>query len=408
MKRNSPGCRLLRVAIESGDWGLLSKNGFTAASFTEDAKIVYRWIDQYLSKHNELPSVELVEEGSGIELPVGSATDYAVKQFKDYLLRQEIKFRIDQIKVALNSGDIAGAASKFQPLEVHNENLIRFSQSREAVYEDYKQRKFRGIAGIEIPWPSLANSLIKWENSTLNVFLAPANAGKTWISCFVAHSALQQGHKVLFVSMENTVDSIQRRLAAIHYKIPFKDIRTAQADIRHEKRWEESLKNETFSGDILLTDRQHISGVDDVSNLNLTEKPDLVIIDGAYLLKGKGNSNWESAAAVLNQLQLAAKFGKAPWLCSSQLNPVKNKSATGYTMGFEARYAKEWMTNPDTSFILIQDGDDREFNKAQIKIAKIREAGDVTGLKNEFFIHTNRTTMDFSEIVDEEDYGIDY
>ena len=211
---------------------------------------------------------------------------------------------------------------------------------------------------------------------------------------------------MLFVSMENMTDSIGRRLDSLIYKVPFEDMRTSRADLRVEKQWVEGLKN-PLAGDIILADRRSIQKVNDVVALVNSEKPDLVIIDGAYFLKGHGDSSWASAADVLQQLQLSCKMTDSPWLCSSQLNPTKKKMS-GHELGYEARYAKEWMLNPDTSFIILQDEDDRSFNRAQIKVAKIPEAGDVSNSKTEFFIHSDRTTMDFSEILEDQTYDIDY
>lgn len=407
-KRNTAGCRLLRVAIEKDKWDEIAKEGFKATDFSEDSRILYRWIDKYIIGYQSVPSVELVETETGITLPGSCEWDYAVEQFRDYLLRTQIKDRLNDIKQDLNLGNTKAAAGHFQPIEVRNNDIITFGETRQEVFDSYQERKLKGIAGIDIPWPSLANSFLRWENQTLNVFLAPSNQGKTWLSCYIAHHCMSAGKKVLFISMENTIDSIQRRLTSIHYTIPFRDMRTSQADLRLEKKWQNLIKGETLLGDILLFDRKQVRTVADISSLNLTEKPDLVIVDGAYLLKGRGGTNWESSAQVLGELQLCPKLGVAPWLCSSQLNPVKKKNATGHELGFEARYAKEWMLNPDTSFILLQTADDMLYNRAKLQVAKIREAGDMAGNNTEFFIHMNRTRMDFSEMPSDSSYDIDY
>ena len=408
LKRNSPGCTILRAALESGDWSRISKAGFKQSDFSEDARIVYNWVDKYVTQYAQTPSVELVEEGSGVVLPPSAAWDYAEEAFREFLLRQEIKDRINAIKVDLNSGNTRAAASRFQPIEIESRQFSTFTGTRQDVFDDYLDRKLKGIPGIEIPWPTLADNFVKWEDSTLNAMLAMSNVGKTWLSCYIAYRSMSAGHRVLFVSLENELNSIQRRLTSLHYKIPFTDIRNAQADLRIERRWQEAIQSETIPGEITIATRSQIRTVADISAVNLSDKPDFIIVDGAYLLRGKGQSNWESAAEVLNQLQYSAKLGKAPWLCTSQLNPAKNKTATGYDKGYEARYAKEWMLNPDTSFILLQSEDDRAYNKARIQICKIREAGDVTGYQKEFEINSNRTTMDFSEIQGEQEYGIEY
>jgi len=210
--------------------------------------------------------------------------------------------------------------------------------------------------------------------------------------------------------MENPLESIGRRLDSLFYKVPFDDMRTSRADMRIEKQWRSKLSDKPV-GDIVLVDERDTPQVSDILALSNSVKPDLVLVDGAYMLKSsKGGTNWETKAIILAELQLAAKSGDPPWLCSSQLNKSNKKmtTATGYELGFEARYAKEFMMNPSTSFILIQEEDDRVFKRAQIKIAKIREAGDMSGVATEFLIQSNRNTMDFSEISEDLEYDITY
>lgn len=406
-KRNTPGCRVIRAALDAGDWSLLTKAGFQASDFSEDAKIVHRWVESYTSKHNSLPSTDLITETIGVDFPAACAFEFAAEQFKDYLLRKEVIERLDRIRSELNQGNTAAAAALFTPVEYTPKEIKSFAESRQGIYDEYCTHKLQGVEGIDIPWPTLEQAFMKWENSTFNAFLAMSNKGKTWISCYIANYAMSLGNKVLFVSMENTVDSIQRRLAALHYKLPFGDLRSGQLDMRLDQKWQ-SMINNKLTGDILFADYRSVKTPEDVSAINFSEKPDLIIIDGAYYLRGRGKDNWERAADVLANLHVLSKHGKAPWLCSSQLNPPKKKSAGGYEQAYEARYAKEWMTNPATVFILDQDEDDLSFNRAIIKIAKIREAGDMTAVKREFPIHSNRVTMDYSEILEEEDYGIEY
>lgn len=411
MKRNVKACRLIASAISSNRWDDLAKGNFKDSDFTDDAGIVYRFVGKYLSKYSTFPPVDLIKEETGVTLPEPCEFEHALELFNEKLIVDEIEHRVNAINADLSKGRFRDAASHFSPISIARVSPSTFNTTRYDRYDEYIARKAIGIKGVDIPWPSLANLLLKWENSTLNVFLAPSNTGKTWISCYIASEVMKQGLRVLFVSMENMTDSIGRRLDSLIYKVPFDDMRTSRADLRIEKQWVKSLKN-PLAGDIVLADRRSIQKVNDVVSLVNLEKPDLVIVDGAYFLKGHGDSSWASAADVLQQLQLACKMTDAPWLCSSQLNPPDKKMASqsGLAQSYSARYAKEWVLAPDTSFLLLQDDDDRAFGRAQIKVAKIREAGDVATMKSEFFIHSDRTSMRFDEILDscELDFDVDY
>lgn len=406
-KRNSKGCRLLRVALELQKFDDLASLGFRPDDFTGDAKVFYTWVLSHKNRYGVYPSPETVTEETGVLLPASCDFNLACDTYREFLTEQQITKRANEIVARMQAGDIAGAAALFAPLDIDRSPPDSFESGKFERYEEYEKRKIEGIQGVEIPWPSLADMFGKWENSTLNVLLAPSNTGKTWLACYIAAETMKAGHKVLLASMENTLASIGRRLDSLIYKVPFEDIRLAQADMRIEKRWRDKLPVQ-HTGDIVLVDQRDVKTPHDVAALVRSENPDLVIIDGAYMLRGEKGSRWESSANVIEDCQRLAQHGIPPWLCTSQLNPPTKKMASGYEMGYEARYAKEWMLVPSTSFLLLQSEDDRLFDRALIKVAKIREAGDVSDMAKEFYIHSNRTRMDFSEIPEDQSYDIEY
>lgn len=399
---------MLRVCLDEGRFPELASLGFHARDFTGDSRQVYDWIESHQDKYDSYPSSETVAEELGINLPSACDFQLAVDKFKDNLLDAAVESRTKEIVKLMERGDSRGAAQLFHPIEFDSEPMRTFNSGKHERFEAYKDRFTKGISGADIPWPTLANLLVCWENSTLNVLLATANSGKTWLACYVAAETMKLGKKVLLVSMENPLTSIGNRLDSLVFKVPFDDMRIGNADFRIEKRWKDRLSKCDHAGDIVLADQSNVRTSGDVAAIVRAEKPDLVIIDGAYMLDGAKGSRWESSANVVESCQRYAQAGDPPWLCTSQLNPPKNKSATGYEMGYEARGSKEWMIVPSTSILLIQDEDDRMFNRAQIRVAKIREAGDVSDAPQEFYINSNRTTMDFSELTEDATYDIEY
>lgn len=407
-KRNSRGLRLLRVALDDGRFEELASLGIHQRDFTEDAGRMYDWIVDHSERFGSFPTSATCEDELGVKLPPHCEFQLAFEQYQEHLLEAVVRDRTRDIVKFLERGEPKNAAALFRPIEYERPPVKSFESGKFERYAEYEKRRLSGIQGIDIPWPSLENILIRWENSTLNVLLAMSNTGKTWLSCFIAAETMKVGKKVLLVSMENPLSSIGNRLDSLIFKVPFDDMRMGNADMRIEKRWRNKLDKMSLQGDIILADQSKVKTPSDVAALVRSEKPDLVIVDGAYMLDGASGSKYESTASVVESCQRFAQSGIPPWICTSQLNPPKNKTATGYDRGYEARGAKEWMFVPSTGILLLQDSDDRLFNRARIMVSKIREAGDVSDAKQEFFINSNRVTMDFSELAEDVTYDIEY
>jgi KaiC/GvpD/RAD55 family RecA-like ATPase len=409
MKRNTPALRFLRLLLEQQRWELFVEYGFSESDFTDDAEPVLYFIQRYFDKHAVFPAIQLVEEEMLVKFPETASLQYIIDGLRDSLLGKKVREHIELAIKDLQNGNPRQALSHLQ-VDHHVRSTARsFRQTGLQRYGDAEDRLMQGIKGVEMPWPSLEAIYHKWENSTLTSILGMSSVGKSWISCACAAHAFKEGRRVLLVTLENTPESFERRLDSLIYKIPFEDIRTGAIDTRQKRAWKESLEQElTGDGDILIIGQKDVNTVPDLINLSKGEKPEILIIDGAYRLSDSSQSEkWAESSKIINDLQTAASRLDIPILATSQLNPSKNKKLSGYDMGFEARYAKEWMISPDNVIALVQDDDDRLFNRLSVKICKIRESGEIPG-KLEFKVNCDRVRMNFSEILEEDSLEIEY
>ncbi len=409
MKRNAPALRFLRLLLEQQRWELFIEYGFSESDFTDDAEPVLYFIQRYFDRHGSFPTVKLVEEETSIKFPETANLQYIIDGLRDSLLGKKVRERIELAIKELQNGNPRQALSHLQIDDQVRSTARSFRKTGIRRYTEAENRLMQGIKGVEIPWPSLEAIYQKWENSTLNAILGMSSVGKSWISCVCAAHAYKNGRRVLLVTLENTPESFERRLDSLVYRIPFEDIRTGAIDTRQKRVWRESLERElTGDGDILIIGQKDVNTVPDLLNLAKAEKPEILIIDGAYRLSDSSqNEKWAESSKIINDLQAAASRLDIPILATSQLNPSKNKKLSGYDIGFEARYAKEWMISPDNVLALVQDDDDRLFNRLSVKVCKIRESGEIPG-KLEFKVNCDRVRMNFSEILEEDSIEIEY
>ena len=217
------------------------------------------------------------------------------------------------------------------------------------------------------------------------------------------HASYAQGKTVLFVTMENSKESIESRLDALQFKIPFGDLRQSLVDYRTELRWEdEATKISSEKGDIFVVDDTKVKTVPDIDQLVSVYDPDFVIIDGAYKLDAYGQDMFNKSHKVLNQLHQSAGDSDAAWLATSQLNPSAEKAVGGRATAYEARGNKGWVIDPATVMVITQTPDQLMLNRVQCEVAKIREAGGEISSDLKFLMLQDRTNMVFDEIQPED------
>lgn len=410
IKRDSAGLRFLHLLLVEKDWSLLSDNGIKGTDFFGDSELVYNWIRSYENTYKEFPPPSTVSEQTGVPLPEIGASDFVLESIRDSLLGRKIKSVLEKSIDALQNGGPSDALAALRNLpDAPAKNRHSFREDGPRRYADYLKRKELGVRGVDVPWRSLEALIYKWENGTFNSLLAPTSTGKSWACCVLAHHAMCKGERVILVSMENSIDSFERRLDALAYKIPFNDIRTGRADFRAERIWKEKLEeNRTGRGDILLFGRQTVSGVNDILQIISVESPTFVVVDGGYKLSDATTEGGHAETKkVIDSLHSAASSTGIPWVVSSQLNPTK-KAVTGKELGYEARYGKEWIIDPATSIALMQDDDDLALNRTKVLVLKMRDSGDISDKKTEFFIQSDRELMCFDEIPEDLEIEVDY
>jgi len=125
----------------------------------------------------------------------------------------------------------------------------------------------------------------------------------------------------------------------------------------------------------------------------MDEKPDLVLVDGAYLLKVPGITRTERASNVFDELKRLAKRSKAAVVATMQFNrEVKvNQAKTVQADSIAMTDVAGW--NADLIFGLIQTEEMKKNRRMAFKPLKVRE-----GESEEIECNWDFERMDFSEI----------
>lgn len=389
----------------------LADNSITEDSFLgTSAKDQFKWLIAYQAAHGSWPT-EAAFESTFVELPATAEPLAYLAQ--ELISRKKSLGLTDVLKKAAEFLDQRKPDDAIQVLSTalvskvyqSKPKILSFKEGipvRTAEYDNIKAAG--GPQYLPTPWPSL-DSKIQLSKGSFVVAVAPANTGKSWFACILSNHWMQNGHFVLFVTMEMSAPRMMLRLDALRYVVPFGKLRDAALDAADETTWKTKSAADAVSltGDVIVYDKLTVRTVFDVFRLVQQHKPAAVVIDGGYRFEpeNKKSAGWEANAKIVGDLQLYAELSGIPWVVTSQyqLDDKKNlKPGEHPLQASGVKYAKEWIINPDAVVGLYASDFDRTLKKMLLVVLKSR---DHDGISNdgEIPINWDLEKMDFTEII---------
>jgi intein/homing endonuclease len=215
----------------------------------------------------------------------------------------------------------------------------------------------------------------------------------TWTLVICAHKAWKAGHKVLVVSTEMNKMQMARRFFALHLRLPYDEIRRGKLGEFVENKFfqgvEEILSDQGI--DIVAGDFDY--SIDNIATVIADIKPQLMCLDGPYLIKNVGKDRHEKVSNTFDDFK---KIGKRTGVATITNLQFNRSAKTGQSQTIAADNigitdVAGW--NADAAYGLNQSDEMRANWQMGIKGLKIRE-----GMPDEFLINWNHAAMDFSEI----------
>lgn len=403
------GLRLIGVLLEEKTFKPLRDKGIRPSFLFDEARVAYDWVTEYQAKYKRFPTSQNLYESTGI---VAQADDdcleYLAEKVRSRKLTYELSGMMEEVGTKLRDRDPQAALDLINNHSVHlKEKGVRPHQitgmlSEESTFiEEYKNRMGILNSGVPTPWEWMNEKTGGWGEGEFSAIVASANVGKTWACVHLAEEARKSDKKILLVSMEMSKERIEKRLHAMHYQLPLRELNKNELNYfalkRWEKQWAEEIKDPV--GDILVVDKKTIKYVGDIRSLTYEQEPDLVIIDGGYRLRSHRpmKNSWEEAKEIIEGMQIAAELTGVPWISTSQQGAIDSKSKlTREDRQNKVRYAREWFITPDTVLEMVSNEDLRDLKVMQWNLLKWRD-GDGGGTEDSFFTNWDLENWDFSE-----------
>ena len=411
----SLGLNLLSRLLEEGrqaDFYSLKEEHF----YGSEEQAVYTWVKRHVERHGILPTLTYTIARTALRT-TDSAEPYGV-WYDDYINRaiyNQFGKLLPEIQRKLSNPTLAQEALDQVTAFVEQTHSIRTDSQRdvvdlatvgEEVLAEYRRlRGMHGLSGIPSRLPTLDRTTHGYQRGDLIVFVARPGVGKSTIMAYMAREAHRAGFRPLFVSMEMKRVQLGGRLFAIMGGMDMKTLRKGQltslGELKLEGLIEEARANPV---PFYFVEGQFRKSVNELSSLVHSLRPDIMFVDGAYLLKlGNANSRmprWDVIAELAQYLKNIAAINNIPVVVSFQINREGGKKdKTGKDTGVEHIQLSDAIGQLASLVIGIFEDDESDNPDAdsqrRLRILKGRE-----GERGEWVVNWNFERMDFTEITD--------
>lgn len=314
----------------------VTESGLTEKDFSKQGMKVYFYYRQHCTKFKKPPSPKTIQRECNIDI---SAPDETAEYYLERLIELKkwdiLEQCVDNITEARNSRDLDGAQ-----LEVINtsrkcldlggrKSLFEFKETTKDIITKHEERKMRpGIGGIPLGFSYLTEVSDGAHPGDLIVLSGLYGAGKTYALMKMLHGANLDGHTVLAATTEMAKEQFVRRLAALFSNVGHDALRKGTLPTHAVTKMREVLKKGKHldkvhwnrDAQIYIMDGALTTYVEDVI-LRISElKPDVVYVDGAYLLNvsGKTDGRYDRITSGAEMLKTAALNYHIPIIATYQ------------------------------------------------------------------------------------------
>lgn len=292
------GSKAIKRLIQEGDPLKFIHAKLSEKLFMGEEIPLYKMVQTHLSEFHTLPALPTVLEAfpSVGQIDVHEPSDFYLKEVENrfaYNLVNECNQASQKlIKSSPKSGDAAiamlTATSQEWALQKYRHRVVDYTaEAHDVLTAHYFAPPALSIC--QFGWPYLDALAGGMGPGDVFSLVGRTGSGKTYQALYVAcHNAFEHAKNVLFVSMEIVPFVLTQRVSAIHTHLPAQQVITKALSTKSLNKWLgnlQSLSDDKSLGKLYLVDGNLAANVDDIYQLAAALKCNLVVVDGAYLVR---------------------------------------------------------------------------------------------------------------------------
>lgn len=404
--------------IESKDFKLLKDQQIQPFFLTGDNKRVFLYIQEQFKTTGEVPTPRVLKqkfpsyelETHEIDGSTIVGTDetllYWCKELRTKAKHNRLADITEDVAEKLDNGETEEAYSIMKKgvwkiedeiVESSSVDITKNTEDRKQAYLERKKNK--GMIGISTGIPHLDYILKGLVKETLTTLIAGTGVGKTWFLVLLGAYAQLNGYKVCVFITEMSTELMQDRFEAMLFGMMYGDFsyenfKSGSLNLETENLYFEFLEEDLPKLEPLIIETA--TGISSVVSVIEREKPDLVLVDGAYLMEDEqgAKDDWLRVTHITRDLKKTAKNWHLPIVINSQADKNTSKK-TGPELG-SIMYTQSIGQDSDNVLALFRDEimiNDKEMG---VKVLKQRE-----GVLGKVIINWDFNHMNFKSIYSE-------
>lgn len=404
--------------IESKDFKLLKDQQIQPFFLTGDNKRVFLYIQEQFKTTGEVPTPRVLKqkfpsyelETHEIDGSTIVGTDetllYWCKELRTKAKHNRLADITEDVAEKLDNGETEEAYSIMKKgvwkiedeiVESSSVDITKNTEDRKQAYLERKKNK--GMIGISTGIPHLDYILKGLIKETLTTLIAGTGVGKTWFLVLLGAYAQLNGYKVCVFITEMSTELMQDRFEAMLFGMMYGDFsyenfKSGSLNLETENLYFEFLEDDLPKLEPLIIETA--TGISSVVSVIEREKPDLVLVDGAYLMEDEqgAKDDWLRVTHITRDLKKTAKNWHLPIVINSQADKNTSKK-TGPELG-SIMYTQSIGQDSDNVLALFRDEimiNDKEMG---VKVLKQRE-----GVLGKVIINWDFNHMNFKSIYSE-------
>mgnify|MGYP006268318349 CR=1 FL=1 len=354
--------------------------------FVDENRDVWRFIRQHWDKYGEVPTAVTVKDNFPTYrlLAVDDSIEYLLDQLIEYRKRQQTIAVVQDAANAVASGDhqlaieaMGRAVSSFYEEDTRQSNDVELTDNATARFDEYVNIKTRpnGLLGIATGFKTIDQATAGLQPGQLVTIIAPPKTGKSVLALQMAVNIHEDGFIPMFQSFEMTNLEQQHRHDSMRAHISHARLVRGALNSQEEQRYKAMLARMETMHKFYLTDSVSAMTVSGLSAKIDRIKPNVVFIDGVYLMIDEvtGESNTpQSLTNLTRNLKRLAQKKEIPIVISTQvlLWKMKKRQVSADSIGYSSSFYQ------DSDVILgLQRQDEEDDSSRELRIVASRNCG---------------------------------
>ena len=275
----------------------------------DDNRKVWQFLRKHYTEYNEVPTGTTVKDHypNYKILDVEDTIDYLLDTMVDFrrrmLTRQGLENAVEQLQE--NNHDAALLAMEATITKVNEQGIlgtreIDLSKNTQERYDQYLSLKNEEFLGIPTGFSKIDEATAGLQGGQLITIIAPPKTGKSQVALQMAINVHKLGKTPMFQSFEMNNHEQQQRHDAMRAHIDHGRLRRGKLKPREDDRYVAMLNHMETTQPFHLVDAVNGITVSALAAKIAQMKPDIVFVDGVYLMMDELTGEMNTPQAITN------------------------------------------------------------------------------------------------------------